>query len=226
MELAAVSRGDVGSLTIGCFSMFSLWPLPEAVDAFHQSLPRVSLNIEVGTHEKLLEDLDSGGLDMVISRSPAGLYPGIYRSIPLIHDPVVLTCALRHPLATHTLASIADCLGSSWITALPQNRIRVELVSKLREEGHPLPTLVGAVSMDFCREMLNTNRYLCMMPGSVAHVLAARKQLHVIPLDLGLTRSPLSVIWRRDRSSTRHVRSFATLLARIVKAEAKLFPAT
>ncbi|HEY9278897.1 MAG TPA: LysR family transcriptional regulator [Eoetvoesiella sp.] len=219
IDLAAVSRGDLGSLSVGCFSMFSSWPLPDAVRKFRETLPRITLSVEIATHEKLLEDLDSGAVDILISRSPPGLNAQIYRTTPLLTDPAVLACSTQHPLVTSSTVSLDDCVRYPWVTALPESRIRLELENKLREVGCVLPSLVGALSIDFGREMVSTNEYLWMLPGSVAAVFHARNELHVIPVALGLTESPLSAIWRRDRLSTQHVRAFADILADVVAAK-------
>jgi DNA-binding transcriptional LysR family regulator len=117
-DLAAVSRGELGSLTVGCFAMFSGWPLAEAVRAFRETHPQVALTIQIGTHERLIEDLDSGALDVLISRYTSSLDPLIYRSISLLNDNVVLTCAAGHPLAASPNLKLADCARYPWLTAL------------------------------------------------------------------------------------------------------------
>ena len=216
IDLAAISRGDLGSLSVGCFSLFSSWPLPDAVRKFRENSPRVTLSVEIGAHEKLLEDLDSGALDILISRSPPGLNREIYRTTPLLTDPVILVCSIQHPLAMLPTVTLADCVQYPWITALPGGRVQLELENKLREHGCELPASVGALSVEFGREMVSTNEYLWMLPASVAAVFQARNELHVIPVALGLTEPPLSAIWRRDRSSTQHVRAFASILTRVI----------
>jgi len=218
-DLAAVQRGELGSLTVGCFSMFSGWPLPQAARLFRNEMPRVLLSIEIGGAERLLEDLDSGALDMVVGRSPAGPNPQIYRTMALLHDPPVLACALHHPLAAQRSLTLADCLAHPWVTALPGSRFRLELERRLGVQGHDIPPMVGALSIEFGREMIASGQYLWMLPGSVAQIMQARGEVLVLPVSLGLPASPLSVIWRRDRSSTRHVRAFASILAKVVKAD-------
>ncbi|WP_144639975.1 LysR family transcriptional regulator [Bordetella genomosp. 13] len=213
VDLAAMSRGDEGSLTVGVFSLFSGWPVGQAAVAFQQAYPRVTLSVQVGTHEQLIEDLDSGAIDMLISRFPATANPHSYRSVTLLNDPVVLACAPGHPLAARPRASLADYLRYPWITALPGSRIRGELEAVLNQAGLPVPAMVGALSLELSREMLRTGDYVWMLPGSVAEVWQARGELRVLPARPALSRSPLAAIWRRDRSSSRHMRAFAMILA-------------
>lgn len=218
-DLAAVSSGDLGSLTVGCFSMFSGWPLAESVRQFQAEYPRVALTIQVGTHERLMEDLDAFKLDVLISRSIPSLNPDIYRFTPLLEDSIVLTCAIRHPLSGKSLIELTDCMGFTWITPPPKSRVRAELENRLRQKGSTLPSMVGALSLEFTMEMLRSTDYLCLLPSSVAAVLRKRQVLYVLPVPLDLQAAPLAAIWRRERSSTRQVRAFAAVLAHIIRAE-------
>jgi len=218
-DLAAVSRGDEGSLTVGCFSMFAGWPVAEAARAFRQAFPRITLTIEIGTHERLIEDLDAGAIDVLISRFSSTVNPQIYRSTALLDDPVVLACSTRHPLAGAPDTTLADYVAYPWITALPGSRIRGELETSLRQAGLPIPDMIGALSLEFGREMLRDGQYIWMLPGSVAAVQQARGELVVLPALPALRKSPLAAIWRRDRPSTRQARAFAAQLELAIQAD-------
>jgi DNA-binding transcriptional LysR family regulator len=218
-DLAAVARGELGSLTVGCFAMFSGWPLADAVRGFRETHPQVALTIQMGTHERLIEDLDSGSLDVLISRYTSSLDPMIYRSISLLNDSVVLTCSIGHPLAASANPKLADCARYPWLTALPGGRIRRELDDMWRRHSLAPPAMIGALSLEFGMAMLSSGEgnYVWMLPGSVAAALQARGALCVLPVDLQLATFPLAAIWRRDRSSTRQVRAFTAALARIAR---------
>lgn len=219
IDLAAVSRGDEGSLTVGCFSMFAGWPVAEAARAFRQAYPRITLTIEIGTHERLIEDLDAGGVDVLISRFSSTVNPQIYRSTTLLEDLVVLGCATHHPLAGVPDTSLADYIAYPWITALPGSRIRGELEMSLRQAGLRIPDMIGALSLEFGREMLLDGQTLWMLPGSVAAVLQARGELFMLPARPALRKSPLAAIWRRDRPSTRQARAFAAQMQLAIQAD-------
>ncbi len=216
IDLAALSRGDEGSLTVGCFSMFAGWPVAQAATRFRQDYPRITLTLEIGTHERLIEDLDAGALDVLISRFSATVNPQVYRSATLLEDPVVLVCGPAHPLAGRRDAPLAECVTYPWITALPGSRIRGELEMLLHQEGLPIPDMIGALSLEFGREMLMNGHYLWMLPGSVAAVREARGEVVVLTARPALRKSPLAAIWRRDRPSTRQARAFADTVAQAI----------
>ncbi len=221
-DLAAISGGDLGSITIGCFSMFSGWPLADAVQAFRTSHPKVTLTIQIGTHERLIKDLDSADIDVLISRYTPGLDPQTYRSLSLLDDAIVLGCAPNHPLAGRKKVTLADCVAFPWITPMPGSRLRAELYSLLKTHNLATPEMIAALSPEFGREMLATGDYLWLLPGSVAAVMRDRGAIHVLPVDVALRRSPMAAIWRRDRPSTREVRAFSATLSKVIKAEKAL----
>lgn len=221
-DLAAIAGGDLGSITIGCFSMFSGWPLADAVQAFRVTHPQVTLTIHIGTHERLIKDLDAADIDVLISRYTPGLDPQTYRSLSLLDDAIVLVCSLQHPLARKKNVALADCVAYPWITPLPGSRLRAELYNLLKASNLAAPEMVGALSPEFGREMLLGGDYLWLLPGSVAAVMRSKGSIHVLPIDLPFRRAPMAAIWRRDRPSTREVRAFSATLSRVIKAEKAL----
>jgi DNA-binding transcriptional LysR family regulator len=219
-DLGAVASGNLGSLALGCFSLFSSWPLADAVRVFRGIHPRVAVSLQVGMHDRLMEDLDSSKIDLLVSRRPPTLNPEIYRATDLMEDSLVLACAPAHPLAMRSELALGDCVAYPWIAAPPKNRVRVEVEARLRQIGCPVPDIVGALSLEFCLEMIEDGHYLCMLPCSVARFLATRRNLHVLPVDLALVTPPLAAIWRRERASTRQLREFVSVLGSIVAAQA------
>ncbi|GAA0528203.1 MULTISPECIES: LysR family transcriptional regulator [Pigmentiphaga] len=216
MDLAAIGRGEQGSLVVGCFSLFSGWPLTDTARRFRERHPDIALTITTGNHDDLLADLDSGALDVFLSRARPTMNPDIYRADPIITDPVALTCAPHHPLATGH-ATLADCVAYPWITALPGSRIQRELESNLSQAGLALPATIGALSLEFGRDFIRDARHLWMLPGCVAAAMQARGEVHVLPVELGLLPAPMAAIWRRDRPGSRHMRAFADALAEVVE---------
>lgn len=219
-DLSAVARGELGSMSVGCFAMFAAWPLADAVHRFRELHPKVDVSVEIGPHERLVQLLDAGELDVLISRVPDTMHNATYRIVPFDDDPAVLVCRSGHPLVGAAVLALADCVRYPWITALPVSRIRNELATRLRMLGLDEPAEVGALSLDFGQAMIELGDYLWMLPGSVASVRAHRGQVTILPVQLGLTRSPLAAIWRRDRPSTIQMRAFADVLEQILRPPA------
>lgn len=218
-DLAAVSRGELGSISIGCFSLFSGWPFSAAIHKFRQNHPRIMISVHTGPHEKLMEELNSGSIDVLLSRSVPGMNPEIYRTTPLLTDSVALVCSPDHPLANSTMPLLEDCVKFPWISAMPESRIRLELEHNLRRKGIPVPSTIGALSIEIGRELIYLDKYLWLLPESIAATYQARGEVLQLPVSLGLTTSPMATIWRRDKSNTRHIRDFSTCIAQVIASK-------
>lgn len=215
-DLAAIAKGNQGSLVVGCFSHFVGWPLADAVRSFRSAHPRVVLTIHAGMNERLIEDLDSGKVDLIIGRRPPTLNPEIYRYTDLMEDSIVLASGKGHPLAKKREVMLADCVSYPWIVAPDKNRVRIQLENKLHESGLVLPDFVGALSLEFALSMVSDNRYICMLPGSVAKQLTQKNDLRVLPISLGFTMPPIAAVWRRERSSTLQLRQFLDVVVSVI----------
>lgn len=216
-DLAAIASGGAGALSIGCFSMFARWPIADAILRFRRASPGVQLTVEVGSHETLIDKLDAGAIDLLVSRNPKFLHGETYRTVDLLDDGVVLACSPAHPLARGQ-ATLQDCLAHPWITSPPGSRMRELLLGELREQGLVPPTLVGALSLELGRELMESGEFLWQLPGSIGRHLASRGEVVVLPVSFQLSIGPLSAIWRRDRSSTRASRAFIVALRETVAA--------
>ncbi|MCK9507326.1 MAG: LysR family transcriptional regulator [Pigmentiphaga sp.] len=216
-DLLAVAKGELGQLTLGCFSMFSGWPLAQAITLFRSRHPRIALSVQVGMHERMLEDLDSAKLDLLISRNLPNLDPALYRTRSLLEDKVVLACAADHPLAKTTRISLEDCAQYPWITAPPQTRVRLELETFLRQNGITLPAMIGALSLELNLELVKQGGYLCMLPYSVAQAHRQRGDLHLLPVSIDVAFPPLAAIWRREHTATLHIREFTNTLIDVIQ---------
>ncbi|MBP0623690.1 LysR family transcriptional regulator [Cupriavidus consociatus] len=210
-DLAAVASGGAGSLSIGCFSMFAGWPIADAILKFRRAMPGVLISVEVGSHETLIEKLDTGAVDLLISRNPRFLHGETYRTVDLLDDGIALACSVAHPLASAKV-TLEDCIGVPWITSPPGSHMRELLLSELRERGLKPPNLIGALSLELGRALMLSNDYLWQLPGSVARHLASRGEVVMLPVSFTLKTGPLSAIWRKDRSSTRVSRAFIVTL--------------
>lgn len=215
-DLAAIAKGNQGSLVVGCFSHFAGWPLADAVKSFRCMHPRVALTIHVGMNERLIEDLDSGKIDLIIGRRLPTLNPEIYRYTDLMEDSIVLACGKSHPLAKKREVTLADCIRFPWIVAPEKNRVRIQLEDKLHDSGLALPDFVGALSLEFALNMISDNRYICMLPGSIASQLAKKAEIRTLPISLGFTMPPIAAVWRRERSSTHQLREFLDAVASVI----------
>ena len=218
-ELESIASGDAGNLVIGCFSMFAGPPLAAAIDDFMRSNPRVQIAVEVGSHETLVEKLERGAIDLLISRGALQSHDGHYRSMQLVDDGTVLACAPSHPLAG-TPATLQQCVEYPWISAPPGSIMRAMLRQELHGQGLTVPRIVGALSLELGRALASGGQLLWHLPTSVAQRMALQGDICILPPRFDFRLGPIAALWRRDRSSTRAMRDFALSLAQQLRPPA------
>jgi DNA-binding transcriptional LysR family regulator len=110
--VAEATAGLRGTLSIG--TMISTGPVdvPALLGRFHEQHPGVLVRLRVvpGGSAELAREVISGGLDLALLSLP-GEPPAGLAVRPLAHEPLVLICAAKHPLAREEavpLEALAD----------------------------------------------------------------------------------------------------------------------
>ncbi len=210
-EIESIANGDAGNLVVGCFSMFAGPTLAAAIEIFMERAPRVQIAVEVGMHETLVDKLEEGAIDLLISRGALMSYDGSFRCMHLVEDNTVLTCAPNHPLAG-VAATLEQCVQYPWISAPPGSIMRELLKQEIHDAGLAVPKIVGVLSLEPGRSLAQSGHMLWHLPSNVARRMQAQGELWILPVDFKLRLGPVAAMWRRDRSSTRAMRDFAVIL--------------
>ena len=93
-----VAQGLMGSLSIGFISLPAYSFLPPALRSFTENYQRVKVNLQEGTTDQILHDVESGSLDIgLVFRIPD--LPAAFNSRLVHTEPLVLAMPESHPLA-------------------------------------------------------------------------------------------------------------------------------
>ncbi len=113
--------------------------LTRALAKLKDQYPRLSVNIEVGTSQSLMEQLDEGKLDTVIGRVPGT--SGDYRFEPLSEEAVAVVCAPDHPLARLRAPDFKRLTEYPWVLQPAGNPMYDVIVQEFLEHHTPLGSL-------------------------------------------------------------------------------------
>ena len=93
------ARGEAGRLAIGFTSSASFHPfVPDAIRAFRETHPLVSLSLEEGGTAELVEALRAERIDTAFIRSPVGPVPGVAVH-SVLEEEMVAALPAGHPLS-------------------------------------------------------------------------------------------------------------------------------
>lgn len=194
--------GKAGSLSLGVVTTVTPVLIPEAVTAFRQRAPNVSLALTEGTADQLLPRLEHGELDLVVGRTAAPSGHPVLRGVAIAHDPLVIVVSRQHPLASRMAPDWQDLKGSQWIVPSPASPVYQALVALLQKHGLDLPAgCVQSVSLIANIGLISRSSLIGLLPKTLAVRHVADGSLFIVPLDISSILGRVHVLWHADRPS-------------------------
>lgn len=197
-DLEQLHDGSIGHLAIGSIMAASPTYLSGALALLKQEHPGLNVKIEVGTHDRLMQQLDDGELDMVIGQLPANA--GLYRFRPLSNEPISVVCARGHPLESRRKVAFEEIGLHPWVLQ-PEGSPMRELVTQEFAFHHTaLPTgaLVTSSTMITMHIVARTHT-VAVLPTSVAQAFKEHGMLGMLAYRMRHKLANYGSVVRADR---------------------------
>lgn len=197
--LAALQAGLTGQVNLGVILTPSMTLVPRAIAATKAEAPRLSIGIEVGTSDALVDGLKRGRLDFLIARIPAQ-----EEDLNLVYQDLSeeTECAVvqpGHPLLKHPALTLQDLAGSVWILSPRGSILRHQFDMLFRRNGLAPPTkVIETTAMSVIKALLQQTDFLHLMPQEVARYYAASGELAILPVELDCNMESYGLIMRSD----------------------------
>lgn len=158
-----LGTGLSGTVRLGASSTLGPYFLPHVVGRLHRDHPDLKLYIREAAPRRLIEDLDRGEHDLVLTQLPA---PGPdYGVARLFREPLLLTVARDHPLANRETVTEADLAGLS-VLSLGAGYVLHEQVRALcTTHGAHLLNDYEGTSLDALRAMTGMGMGATLLPA-------------------------------------------------------------
>ena len=173
-ELRHIADGAWARLRVGTI-MGAVPLVTEAVLAFTERFPSVSIEILEDTSGELLRQLDRGDLDLVIGRSSVSQTPDLYETFAF-HDEILTVVANpAHPLVGRKRLTLMDFSDSRWIVYTARMPMRLSLEQEYREAGLAFPRALVETRSAFATMSLvqSSPNYVALLSNDVANVFAS-----------------------------------------------------
>ena len=183
-ELAALTKGEAGTLRMGGF--YTAWAtfLPAAVAAFSRSHPAVALELRQLEPTPAIRAMRAGELDLAVVYGFEAPDDGALELSHLLDDPYAVALPSRHPLAARRQVTLAELAGERWVSP-PADHTYTQILRSL------------------CRELGDFEPDVAYETGDIAMaqpIVAAGLAVALLPA-LGLVPTHAGVAVRRLRST-------------------------
>ncbi len=204
-EVRALARGAAGCLRIGAGPSWLSRALPGIVTEMSREYPGLDFRLSGGFDRGLVEALEAGDLDLVVSALPDRSLAGL-QSIPLTTDTITVVARRNHPLRARRRLQPSSTLAYPW--ALPGRDVllRQRLEALFRVAGlEPPAARIESDSISFIAAALRTSDMLSFATSQVLR----REMGGVTPLHvpgLVMTRSA-GILYRSSAGITPAMRA-------------------
>lgn len=211
-ELKELRLGTGGSLRIGSVMAASPDCLTEALVKLRTAWPRLEIQVEIDTSDRLTEHLRSGAVDVVIGRV-SGQPRGDFVVRPIADEALAVVVATDHPLATKRRVAFEMLLAFPWIMQLKGSPMRDVVEQEFRGHHAALPEgLIETSSILTTTNLVMRTAMVGVVPEAVARSFAKHKLIRIVNYEFGHRLPSYGSIVRRDRPVSRSAARLLELL--------------
>jgi DNA-binding transcriptional LysR family regulator len=202
-EVAEAATGRAGVVRVGAVTGPALSLILPTLTAIQRSLPDFRAEVSVTTSATLCDMLREGRLDFALARAPAG--DSQLKSTVMTSEPLSLVVRRGHPLLLRPEIAVADLLRYDWVMGDDETLLTQTVTARLDEIGVPVPNRrISTSSFLFTLALLNQTDAIAPLATPVVDSLSGNPSVPFVslPIDLGLTVAPFSLVTRAGSQLT------------------------
>ncbi len=109
------AKGEIGTLSVGCFSSASSLFLPELIQTYREQFPAVRVHLAELTPSQQLDAFARGTIDVGFTRPLPKNHEGDFVAVQVYCDRVVAVLPDRHRLAASRSLRLEKLAGDDWV---------------------------------------------------------------------------------------------------------------
>ena len=203
-QIEFIKRPDAGDLRIGSSIVVDAGLLPAILEQFSRDFPRAVLHVmheDIATQQ--YDNLRNRDVELVLGRLPATMSEPDLVAEPLFDEPNVVVAGSASHWAKRRNLTLADLIGEPWVLAQPGSLARSLQDEVFRNSGlESPPATVVTVSLHLCMRVIETGRWVGLVPASVMRFGGRQMQIKVLPVKILPPPAPVGFITVRDRTLT------------------------
>jgi DNA-binding transcriptional LysR family regulator len=171
------------------------------IDRLTRRYPRMVCYATVADTELLCRELSERKVDLLIGRRFGPLADEQLLFTRLYDNPYVVMAGAKNPWVRRQKIELADLLDQCWSLPPQDSQVGLFIGEAFRASGleYPRATAV-AFAYEVRMRLLETNRFLSILPDSVLRFSAAHQRIKVLPVTLPLRRMPIGILTVKGRT--------------------------
>ena len=213
-EIADLRELRGGRLSMGAAHSFATYELPQLIEAYRKSYPRINLAIESGWSMEIARrvvshDLDFGLLVIVTERLEE--FPQL-TFVPLAEDSLVFVVASNHPLARRKRLTWDDLKAAAWILNQEGCVYRSHIERRLKEIGEPMKVEVEVLGLELQKKLTQLGLGVALLPKHFVNDELGQGTLHCLHVVGSQLKAQSCLVFRSDKYIHGAMKAFLQLL--------------
>ncbi len=201
-QIEFIKQPDAGELRISSSIVVDAGLLPAILNRFSQDFPRTVLHVlheDIATQQ--YDSLRNRKAELVLGRLPTAIIEPDLIAEPLFYEPNVVVAGFASCWAKRRNLTLSELIEEPWVLAEPGSLSRSLQDEVFRKCGLEVPSAtVLTVSLHLYMRLIETGRWLGLVPGSVMRFGGKQMRLKVLPINVLSPPAPVGFITVKDRT--------------------------
>jgi DNA-binding transcriptional LysR family regulator len=200
-EIEYLSDPTTGEIRIGCTEVMSAGLVSVALDRLLRRHPQWVFHLHIANAAAHLELLRSRTCEVVVGRPMLPQVPPDVETAPLFCEKRLVVVGLRSKWCGRRKIALADLLDEPWIQARLEVEAGGPTFEAFRAAGlRPPRVSIFSESLNLRYSLLETGRFITMIPETALRLGPKRASLKVLPIDIPRWSLANSVSVLKDRT--------------------------
>jgi DNA-binding transcriptional LysR family regulator len=190
-----------GELRVGCSEYAAGGPILAVVDRLTRQYPRMVFDIVTAPVLSLYRDLTERKIELVVTRLVDFADRRNMTIETLFEDDIVVVAAAQNPWTRRRRIDLADLVGEPWTLPPRDTGLGAFAEQAFRARGlQPPQATVITYSTHMCHKLLETGRFLTMLPKYTLMLPGKHPSHKALPVELANSRAPMAIITLNRRA--------------------------
>jgi DNA-binding transcriptional LysR family regulator len=200
-EIELMSDPTMGDVRIGSTGPILDGLIPMVIERLAERYPRITYHVVEGDTPTLSEMLLGRKIDLAISRTWGSAFGEDFTTEFLYNESLFVVAGTDSRWSNRRKIDFAELLNEPWVLPEFDNLVGALIVDAFRHAGIALPVpQVVSNSMAVRTRLVQSGRFLTMLPKSILHFGDKRLRLKTLPVASPLKPQPAEVTTLKSRT--------------------------